>query len=479
MYLFALLFCTSVDSTLARKQAEDVVYQQLKLVAENTLNQVQVWQQWDGNNTQLLADLIRTQQYPLDLAITLEASNPDFRVKHVSGSFSPPPLEFSTVHYIRDRLEQYFPVGQMPSMRRFRQSVYQWRVPPSGSSPWSLTITASAEPQITALEKLYGQKLLRLLAITGVIVLLANAAASIISRPIVHLNQALADVQSHRWATRIAPEPFASEPFTPKSNKSDGGETADINSRSVNSLFEMNDDRADDQFATFSKTTNIKHDDDLDGSRVTIASPHTSLNASSNVLASRPMMPRATPFDFGATSAILEFRNLDRYLHQWVSHWQQQVSTLTHNHAELEALNQTLSSKLNDTTQEMMQQEQDALAARQRLSAIVQHSPIVVIEWQLDRSISAWNPAAEKLFGYTSTEVLGQDLFRVILPDREAKSMLNTWQNLLDLTGGYHSTHEAVTKAGCTVVCDWFNRPVMARSGSIVSIISILQEVVL
>ncbi|TAF57581.1 MAG: hypothetical protein EAZ61_00915, partial [Oscillatoriales cyanobacterium] len=181
---FALLFNISVDSRLARNQAENVVYEQLKMVADNTLNQVHLWQQWDGGNTQLLADLVRTQQYPLDLVITLEANNPDFRIKHFSGTFSSPALEFSTVRYVRDRLEQYFPIGQMPSLKRFRQSVYQWRVSPSGSSPWSLTITSSAEPQIVAMEHLYSQNLLRLLAITSFVMLLANATAFMISQPI-------------------------------------------------------------------------------------------------------------------------------------------------------------------------------------------------------------------------------------------------------------------------------------------------------
>ncbi len=454
---FALLFSTSVDSTLALKQTEDTVYQQLKMVADNTLNQVQTWQQWDGNNTQLLADLIRTQQYPIDLAITLEASNPDFRIKHFSGSFSSPPLEFSTVHYIRDRLDQYFPVGKMPSMKRFRQSVYQWRVPPSGSSPWSLTITSSAAPQITALEKLYGQKLLRLLAITGVIVLLANVTASIISRPIVRLNQALADSQSSLWASFFVPDP-------------DEEETEYTDSLVFNPLLEINDDR----FVESIKAMEVEHHHHAS---TTIASPSASPNILPKSLVSKPMTQSAAPFNFGSTSAILEFRNLDRYLHQWLYHWQQQVSTLTRNNAELEALHQAESAKLDETTQDMMQLERDALEARQRLSAIIQYSPIVVIEWQLDRSISAWNPAAEKLFGYASTEVLGRDLFCTILPDREAKSMLNTWQTLVDLTGGHHSTHEAVTKDGRTVVCNWFNRPVMARNGAIVGIVSVLQEV--
>jgi PAS domain S-box-containing protein len=458
---FALLFNISVDSTLAKEQAEDTVYQQLKMVADNTLNQVEIWQQWDGNNLQLLADLIRTQQYPIDLAITLEASNPDFRVKHFSGTFSAPPQEFSTVRYIRDRLDQYFPVGNMPTMKRLRQSVYQWQVPPSGSSPWSLTITSSAAPQITALEKLYSQKLLRLLAITGVVVLLANATAFMISRPIARLNQVLADPLSSLWATGLLAN------LTKETEQ-----TADEEDRIADPLLEVNAGR-------FAEP--IKVVDTASHPEVNLASSHVTSNASPQSAVSNPVpvMQRTGFLDLGSTSAILEFRSLDRYIRQWIYDWQQQLRILTRDKIELETLNQTMSTKLDETAQGMMQREQDIVEARQRLSAIVQNSPIVVIEWQTDRSISAWNPAAEKLFGYSPTEVLGRDLFSVILPDREAKSMLNTWQTLVDLTGGYRSTHETVTKDGRIVICDWFNRPVMARSGEIVCIISVLQIVLL
>jgi PAS domain S-box-containing protein len=147
--------------------------------------------------------------------------------------------------------------------------------------------------------------------------------------------------------------------------------------------------------------------------------------------------------------------------------------------AELNARYQATLRQLDDMAENMTQFERDALEVRQRLIAIVQYAPIAVIEWRLDRSIAVWNPAAEKLLGYAASDVLGHDLFSVIVPDREAKSMLNTWKNLMDLTGDHHSTHQTITKDGRTVVCDWFNRPVMANNGTIISIISVLQEVLL
>ena len=61
----------------------------------------------------------------------------------------------------------------------------------------------------------------------------------------------------------------------------------------------------------------------------------------------------------------------------------------------------------------------DHHAARERIfSAAVESSSDSVVTYSLDGTISGWNPAAERLYGYTAAETVGRNIDSLVPPDR-------------------------------------------------------------
>src|SRR5882672_4334048 len=66
--------------------------------------------------------------------------------------------------------------------------------------------------------------------------------------------------------------------------------------------------------------------------------------------------------------------------------------------------------------------ERDRYAERERLfAAVVESSKDAIITKALDGTVSAWNKAAEDLFGYSSAEAVGQHISIIVPPDRRSE----------------------------------------------------------
>ncbi|ROR32422.1 bifunctional diguanylate cyclase/phosphodiesterase [Inmirania thermothiophila] len=120
----------------------------------------------------------------------------------------------------------------------------------------------------------------------------------------------------------------------------------------------------------------------------------------------------------------------------------------------------------------------EALAAsRQRLALHVEQTPLGAIEWDTALRVRSWNPAAERIFGYTAEEAVGRSAFELIVPERVRPEVERIRRELVEGRGGARSRNVNATRDGREILCDWFNTPLVAEDGTVLGIASLVMDV--
>ncbi len=121
--------------------------------------------------------------------------------------------------------------------------------------------------------------------------------------------------------------------------------------------------------------------------------------------------------------------------------------------------------------------EAELRASEQKLSLLFQQTQLAVIEWSANLEVTAWNPAAAAIFGYSSVEAIGSHVLELIVPASAKAQMNQVVSNLLVQTGGTRSVNENITKDGKIIICDWYNTPLIDSNGVLVGIASLVLDV--
>jgi PAS domain S-box-containing protein len=120
---------------------------------------------------------------------------------------------------------------------------------------------------------------------------------------------------------------------------------------------------------------------------------------------------------------------------------------------------------------------QDQLrASEQRLSLLVQQTPIAVIVWNLRGQAIEWNPAAERIFGHVAEKAIGQHL-SFIMPASSLENVDRTWQSLLSQKGASRHDTENVTADGRIIYCEWYHVPLADAAGAVIGVASLCHDI--
>ncbi len=126
---------------------------------------------------------------------------------------------------------------------------------------------------------------------------------------------------------------------------------------------------------------------------------------------------------------------------------------------------------------ELKQTEQALRASEERWRLQIEHMPIGCIVRDADFRFQYWNPAAERIFKYTTAEVVGKYPSELITPLDIQPRVQDV---LREATRGHrtvHGTNANITKDGRMIICEWWNTPLRDTKGRIVGLLSMVQDV--
>jgi PAS domain S-box-containing protein len=116
--------------------------------------------------------------------------------------------------------------------------------------------------------------------------------------------------------------------------------------------------------------------------------------------------------------------------------------------------------------------------ANERTQFYMSRLPLAFIAWNQDFCVTEWNPAAEKIFGWTASEAMGRHAYKLIVSADVQPLVNKIWQEVI--AGGSlnsHSINDNLTKDGRRITCEWRNMPFRDAHGHISGCLSIVEDI--
>ncbi|MBE8719369.1 PAS domain-containing sensor histidine kinase [Sphingobacterium pedocola] len=121
----------------------------------------------------------------------------------------------------------------------------------------------------------------------------------------------------------------------------------------------------------------------------------------------------------------------------------------------------------------------DAVQADQQnahLAAIIASSNDAIVAKTTEGKITTWNSAAHKMFGYTSDEIVGESIMKIIPEDRKDEE-LHILSKLKNGESVEHFETKRLTKAGTLIDVSLTISPIRDYNGSIIGISKIARDI--
>lgn len=115
--------------------------------------------------------------------------------------------------------------------------------------------------------------------------------------------------------------------------------------------------------------------------------------------------------------------------------------------------------------------------ATDKLSFHIQNSPIAYIECDDKFNVVDWNPAAQRLFGYSKNEVLERPINHFIFREQSEVAKDENMRSIIANKHGRFTRTTNINKRGETLICEWHNTLLLSTSGELMGISSLVVDI--
>jgi PAS domain S-box-containing protein len=143
---------------------------------------------------------------------------------------------------------------------------------------------------------------------------------------------------------------------------------------------------------------------------------------------------------------------------------------------ELEQLRAKV-AQLESAVEQLRSSEAQLRVADNRRLSFLEHTPLAVITFDHSFRVLEWNASAERIFGYSTAEAVGQDGCELLVPAEGRAHVRRVFDELLHQVGGGRSTNDNITRDGKRIRCEWYNTPLFDSDGNVTGVSSMAHDV--
>jgi len=128
---------------------------------------------------------------------------------------------------------------------------------------------------------------------------------------------------------------------------------------------------------------------------------------------------------------------------------------------------------------EQVQATESLRESEQRLKYHFENSPLAVVEWDADFTVTRWSSEAERIFGWKNEEIVGARIDQLKIIYEEDIPLVNRTMERL-VSGEKRtvvSTNRNYTKSGALIECTWHNSVILNAKGRMESVLSLVEDI--